>query len=550
MPIQPLQLPSSQLITPQIDFSPLGNLGKVYQNAQNERTLADVGKGLADGTMDYKTAAGQIASTGNLAATYQFLQLAESKDKLKRETEAGNNFATQLGSFFGGGQPAAAAPAASPQPQNNPIQPAQPQMGVPQATAPLPMNRAPVASSPKVWGDAEAEAAGLYEPRPGQPAQPQAQPMSLASLGNPQSTGAVVQSVAGPQGGPSPSQARPAGTQGMPQSAPMPGQPQQIAAAAPAAAPGASASASPRFGAAQIPMLVQALANPDTPAGHKEIAKTFLTRALDDSKPNEKIQYLQQLKDSSGYKGTPLELEMELRRASKTEVNVDTKGQNAFAVAGGGAIAKRFEKLSEEGDTANTDLALIGQLRDLGQVVKTGAPAAIQGWLANNGIKVGDNVGAVEAYGAIIDKLTPQQRIPGSGATSDYEGKMFKNSLQKLMNTPEGNEMISNTLAGLAQNKIERAKIAEQALAGDLKPGDALKQLRELPSPYANFKDFAKRGFRADPNSPASASPPIGATSQPAASAAPPSVQGAKRASDGNYYVPDPQRPGKYLQVQ
>lgn len=186
---------------------------------------------------------------------------------------------------------------------------------------------------------------------------------------------------------------------------------------------------------------------------------------------------------------------------SGTTVNVDQKGQGAFAKEGGEAIAKRFAKLSEEGDTATSDLALIGQLRDLGQVVQTGAPAAIQGWLAERGIKVGDNVGAVEAYNSIIDKLTPQQRIPGSGATSDYEGKMFKNSLQKLINTPEGNEIIGNTLAGLAQHKVDRARIAEQALTGELTPAEALKKLRDLPSPYANFQKFAKEGgFSADPN--------------------------------------------------
>jgi hypothetical protein len=40
---------------------------------------------------------------------------------------------------------------------------------------------------------------------------------------------------------------------------------------------------------------------------------------------------------------------------------------------------------------------------------------------------------------------------------------MFKNSLPKLINTPEGNEVISNTLAGLAQYKLDRAAIAEKA---------------------------------------------------------------------------------------
>jgi hypothetical protein len=35
----------------------------------------------------------------------------------------------------------------------------------------------------------------------------------------------------------------------------------------------------------------------------------------------------------------------------------------------------------------------------------------------------------------------------------------------------------------------------------------------------------------------------------PQQSSAPP-VEGARQASDGKFYVPDPNRPGKYLQVQ
>jgi hypothetical protein len=35
-----------------------------------------------------------------------------------------------------------------------------------------------------------------------------------------------------------------------------------------------------------------------------------------------------------------------------------------------------------------------------------------------------------------------------------------------------------------------------------------MKQLRDLPNPYDNFKNFAKTGFRADPNNPDSAAAP------------------------------------------
>jgi hypothetical protein len=257
-------------------------------------------------------------------------------------------------------------------------------------------------------------------------------------------------------------------------------------------------------GAQHVPVLLKAMADPNLPSSQKDTAKLLLTEAFKNMKEPEKIQTLRALKADPSLLG----VEQQLRAAGKTEVNIDQKGETAFASAAGGSLAKRFEKLSEEGQTATQDLALIGQLRDLGQVVKTGAPAAVQGWLAERGIKVGDNVGAVEAYGSIIDKLTPQQRVPGSGSTSDYEGRMFKNSLPKLINTPEGNSIIESTLAGLAQYKLDRAAIAEKALSREITPAETLKQMRELPNPYANFKEFQKAGFKADPNNPASATAP------------------------------------------
>jgi hypothetical protein len=73
---------------------------------------------------------------------------------------------------------------------------------------------------------------------------------------------------------------------------------------------------------------------------------------------------------------------------------------------------------------------------------------------------------------------------------------MFKNSLPKLINTPEGNEVISNTLAGLAQYKLDRAAIAEKALTREITPADALKQMRELPNPIRTSRTSPRPASR------------------------------------------------------
>ena len=115
MAIAPLQLPSSSAVTPTIDFSPLGDLGKVYREAQNRRTLADLGAGLADGSINFQQAAGKLASTGNLTGVVSLLQLGEAAKKREAELAAGQQFGQSLSSLYGGGQ-ASGAPVASASP--------------------------------------------------------------------------------------------------------------------------------------------------------------------------------------------------------------------------------------------------------------------------------------------------------------------------------------------------------------------------------------------------------------------------------------------------
>lgn len=115
MAIAPLQLPSSAPFTPSLDFSPIAKLGDVYREAQQRRTLADLGAGLADGSLDYRSAAGKLASTGNLTGVVSLLQLGEAQRKRDAELAAGQQFSQSLSSLYGGGA-ASGAPVASASP--------------------------------------------------------------------------------------------------------------------------------------------------------------------------------------------------------------------------------------------------------------------------------------------------------------------------------------------------------------------------------------------------------------------------------------------------
>ncbi len=82
--------------------------------------------------------------------------------------------------------------------------------------------------------------------------------------------------------------------------------------------------------------------------------------------------------------------------------------------------------------------------------------------------------------------------MKGSGAQSDLELKNFLKSLPSLGNTPEGNAMAATTLKGLQENKVLAAEIASKALNGEITRPEADKQLRNLPDPMTNFREFMK----------------------------------------------------------
>jgi hypothetical protein len=201
-----------------------------------------------------------------------------------------------------------------------------------------------------------------------------------------------------------------------------------------------------------------------------------------------------------GYQGDIVQYQRDIRPG--TSVNVDTKGETKFQETAGKALAERAAKLMEDGDAAVTDKALVGQLRELGGQIKLlGSGAAIQGWLAERGIKVGPNVSEIEAYTALVDKLTPQQRVPGSGATSDFDARMFKSALPSLVRTPEGNRIIVDTLDALADNRLRRAEISGMILNGDIDRKEGFRQLNEVQKQAKSLErvviDAAKTGGKA-----------------------------------------------------
>ena len=435
MAINPLQIPS--YAAPQtLDFTPLANLGNVYKRAQNEQKLSDLGRGLADGTVDYKQAGAQTAGMGDITHTLQFLALAEAQKKQAAGVEATNQFTQGLQGTFGA-QPSAAPPTPNPMPvpgaaprNLGPMASADPSVRMASTDPGAPLaggERVP--SSDKVWGTDEAEAAGLYEPK---------KPTTLAQL-----------------------------------------QPR-----APAA------QETPQLGAKHVPQLLGAIANPNLPAGPKEAAKMMLKQAFDNMKEPERVQLLKALKDRPDL----LAIETELAKARGTTVTVG--GEKKFNEKLDEGQAKRWNGYIETGQAARRKLVDIDTMRDIHQRIGSqGAAAGIKEAIGPYAEVLGINIDGlsdIQAYSQVIQRLAPQQRAEGSGSTSDIEFKGFLKSLPTLTQNPAAREIGLNTMEALARDEVARGEIAQSLAIGEIDRKQAEIKLRALPDPMKGFADWRK----------------------------------------------------------
>lgn len=369
--------------------------------------------------------------------------------------------------------PSAAPAAAAPAPTPAPVPPASPAvpmaapMGnkVVDALAPPPVTgprpNGPVMPSARVWGDAEAEAAGLYEP---------AAPNTKLASANPNA--------------PIPAAAPPA--------APSPVT--QALAQAPQAAPAPQAVAQ-----AEDPnraKIVQLLSS-DSPAARKmgkALADNYIAQQFKPETTDEIKEY--NLAKKQGFQGSFFDFKTGLKKAGATQVNVDTKGENAFATKAGQLQAARYDELASDAQSSKQMLSDVATLNELGKNIQTGklaeAKAAIGPYAQALGIDV-KGLSEIQAFEAIVNRVAPSLRVKGSGAQSDYELKNFLKSLPSLGNTPEGNEIATKTMEGLYQNKLAAAEIGSKALAREITPAQADKMLRELPDHMQNYREYLKK---------------------------------------------------------
>lgn len=170
-----------------------------------------------------------------------------------------------------------------------------------------------------------------------------------------------------------------------------------------------------------------------------------------------------------------------------TTVNIDQKAEGAFDKKLAEKQAETFDAMATEGMNARADLGVINELDGLLQG-QGGTLTGLAGIAAKYGIG-GKDMGDLQAANAIINRLIPSQRAPGSGSMSDRDVEMFTRSLPSLWNQPGGNSKIINVMRGLTQYKQQQGEIADQVITGDMTRQEARRALRALPNPLEEFRN-------------------------------------------------------------
>ncbi|TIX84916.1 MAG: hypothetical protein E5V27_04635 [Mesorhizobium sp.] len=213
---------------------------------------------------------------------------------------------------------------------------------------------------------------------------------------------------------------------------------------------------------------------------------------------------------NQGYQGTFQQFQIEQKKAGASQVNIDQKAEGAFDKKLAENQATIFTEMATEGLNAKADLAVLGELEGLlGQT--GGTLSGVSGALAKYGIG-GAGMSDIQAAQALINKLVPTQRQPGSGTMSDRDVELFTRSLPSLWNAPGGNQKILSVMRGLAQYKQTQGEIATAVMNGQMSRQDAAKALQSIPNPLAGFKASAAQS---------KAAPPIGETRAPGADIGP-----------------------------
>jgi hypothetical protein len=173
-------------------------------------------------------------------------------------------------------------------------------------------------------------------------------------------------------------------------------------------------------------------------------------------------------------------------RGPDTVVNVNAPGEKFRDEIDKGNAAM-FLDVADRGPAAGSKIAQIDELDRLLQSSPAGIEAAFKVAAGQYGIQT-DGLDNLQAAQAIISRLVPEQRPPGSGPMSDADLELFKQSLPRLINTREGNQQIIATMRGIAEYERELARIANDVVNGTITPSEGRRMMAEVDNPLQAYR--------------------------------------------------------------
>lgn len=149
-------------------------------------------------------------------------------------------------------------------------------------------------------------------------------------------------------------------------------------------------------------------------------------------------------------------------------------------------LAEDYVTVRESGRVARRALSDINRLESLLEKTETGFGASAKLAAGNLGITT-KGLSELQAAEALINKLVPQQRPPGSGTMSDADLELYKRSVVRIINQPGANKIIIDSTKDINNYIVKEAEIANQVLNGKITREEADRKLAELGNPVQDF---------------------------------------------------------------
>jgi hypothetical protein len=197
--------------------------------------------------------------------------------------------------------------------------------------------------------------------------------------------------------------------------------------------------------------------------------------------------------------------------AKKPGVSIDMGGGANDKFWSGGATARgqNYAAMEQAGNDARSRGNMIGQLESYLASAPQGAEGTFKAALGTFGIAT-EGLDDIQAAQALISKMVPSQRIPGSGTMSDRDLELFKQSIPSIMNQPGGNAQIIKVLKGIADYEQTIGSIAARALDGEITPAESRIEMQAVPNPLASVSEASATPADA----PAAEAPPAPTTQE------------------------------------